>query len=250
MSSFSFPISRRVFLRAVLLVSFGLSSLAGSVQAAEALKVVLVAGVKNDAYDNEPSLKKLQQFLEKNYNVKCTWVTPGEDGKSLKGLEALDNADAAVLLVRRMTLPPAQLAQIKRFCDSGKGLVGLRTATHALNEWPTFDVDVFGAKYGVHFGPVKSLQVNQHPVTRRAADFTTKNDMYRYENLASDVTVLMQGTNDKGSMPTAWVRERPNGRVFYVGFGHNEEFDKPAYLRMIGDGLVWTAKKRIADYSR
>ena len=87
-------------------------------------------------------------------------------------------------------------------------------------------------------------------VTRRAAGYTTKFDMYKYENLASDVTVLIKGTNEKGSMPSAWVRERPNGRVFYLGFGHNEEFENKDYLQMIGDGVIWTAKKRGADYRR
>ena len=250
MSSLRSLVSRRAFLHAVLAASLGLLAFAGSIRAAEPLNVVLIAGVKNDAYDNEPSLKKAQAFLEKNYNVKCTWVTPGADGKSFKNLEALDKADTAILFVRRMTIPDDQLAKIKSYLNSGKGLVGLRTATHALNEWPTFDVDVFGAKYGVHFGPVKSLEITPHAVTRRAAGYTTKFDMYKYENLASDVTVLIKGTNEKGSMPSAWVRERPNGRVFYLGFGHNEEFENKDYLQMIGDGVIWTAKKRGADYRR
>ena len=112
MSSLRSLVSRRAFLHAVLAASLGLLAFAGSIRAAEPLNVVLIAGVKNDAYDNEPSLKKAQAFLEKNYNVKCTWVTPGADGKSFKNLEALDKADTAILFVRRMTIPADQLAKI------------------------------------------------------------------------------------------------------------------------------------------
>src|SRR6185295_15131367 len=101
------------------------------------------------------------------------------------------------------------------------------------NEWPTFDVDVIGAKYGNHFGPVNSLSVKPHAITQGAAGFQTTKDIYKYDHLSPEVTVLMEGTNDKGTMPVAWVRERPKGRVFYIGFGLNEEFEKPAFLRII-----------------
>ena len=57
-------------------------------------------------------------------------------------------------------------------------------------------------------------------------------------------------TSWRGTMPAAWVRQRPNGRVFYVGFGLNEEFDKPEFLQLIADGTVWTTQKRLADYRR
>ena len=80
-------ISRRAFLPAVLCASLGLFSMASSGRAAEPLNVVLMAGVKNDAYDNEPSLKRVQDLLEKTYNVKCAWVRPGPDGASLQNLE-------------------------------------------------------------------------------------------------------------------------------------------------------------------
>ena len=250
MSFYRTPISRRAFLPALLAASLGLVSIASTGRAADSLNVVLIAGVKNDAYDNEPSLKRVQDFLEKTYNVKCAWVRPGADGASLQNLEALEKADTAVLLVRRMTIPANQLAQIKRYCESGKGLVGIRTATHALNEWPTFDVDVFGAKYGNHFGPVQSLSIKQHAVTRQAADFQTTKDMYKYEVKSPDVQVLIEGKNDQGTMPAAWVRESPKGRVFYVGFGLNEEFEKPAFWRLIGSAVIWTAHQRISEYRR
>src|SRR5258705_9960248 len=172
-------LSRRRFLSGVLAASLGLFSMASAVRAADPLKVVLIAGVKNDPYDNEPSLKRVQDFLEKAYNVKCAWVTPGPDGASLQNLEALEKADTAILFVRRMTIPANQLAQIKRYCESGKGLVGVRTATHAWNEWPTFDVDVIGAKYGNHFGPAKSLSVKPHAITQGTAGFQSTKDIYK-----------------------------------------------------------------------
>lgn len=242
--------SRRAFGRAFLVAALGLFSIASRGSAAASLNVVLIAGVKNDAYDNEPSLKRVQAFLEKTYNVTCSWVTPGADGKSLQNLEALEKADAAILLVRRMTVPADQMARIKRFFESGKGFVGLRTASHAWNEWPTFDVDVLGAKYGGHFGPAKSISIKPHPITQGAAAYKTANDIYRYDNLHPEVKVLIDGSNEKGTMPAAWVRERPNGRIFYLGIGHNNEFEKPEFLQMIADGVIWSAGKKPAAYRR
>lgn len=240
--------------RALFGVFVAASLLLSSVQAAQAqadLRVCLIAGVRNDAYDNSGSLTRVKAYLEKNYRVACTLVNPTADGTAFQGLEALDEADAAVLFVRRMTLPEDQLARIRKFVNSGKGVVGLRTTSHAFNEWTTFDVDVLGAKYGMHFGPATRVNVIPHVITRGGSGFATDKDIYKYSELAPDVKVIIEASNEKGSMPVAWARERAKGgRVVYVGFGFDEEFQKEAFLRIIADGVIWAAGKDPAALRR
>jgi len=50
------------------------------------------------------------------------------------GLDALEKADLALFFVRRMTLPEEQLGKIRKFIESGKPLIGLRTASHGVRK--------------------------------------------------------------------------------------------------------------------
>ncbi len=47
-------------------------------------------------------------------------------------LDALDNAEVLLVSVRRRPLPEAELTKVRDFLKAGKGLVGIRTASHAF----------------------------------------------------------------------------------------------------------------------
>ena len=64
----------------------------------------------------------------------------GEDGTinpertdHIPGLEALGSADMMVMFARFRELPDAQMKMIIDYTNSGKPMMGLRTATHAFN---------------------------------------------------------------------------------------------------------------------
>ena len=52
--------------------------------------------------------------------------------------------------MRRMTLPADQLGQVKRYIESGKPVIGLRTASHAIQNWLEMDKLVLGGNYQGH----------------------------------------------------------------------------------------------------
>ena len=51
---------------------------------------------------------------------------------NIPGLEALDSADLMVILTRFRDLPDDQMKHIVDYVESGKPIVGIRTATHAF----------------------------------------------------------------------------------------------------------------------
>lgn len=102
--------------------------------------VVLISG--DEEYRSEEALPQLGKILAKHHGFKCT-VLFAIDPKTgdinpevvdnIPGLEALKTADLMIIATRFRNLPDAQMRHIADYLESGKPVVGLRTATHAFN---------------------------------------------------------------------------------------------------------------------
>jgi type 1 glutamine amidotransferase len=102
--------------------------------------VVLVSG--DEEYRSEEGLPQLAKILAKHHGFKCTVlfaIDPEEAtidpnrGDNIPGLEALSDAHLLILLTRFRHLPDAQMKHIADYVESGRPILGLRTATHAFD---------------------------------------------------------------------------------------------------------------------
>lgn len=102
-------------------------------------QIVLVSG--DDEYRSEEGLPQLAKILSKRHGFSCTVLYSIEprDGTirpdlhtNIPGLEALDNAALMVMLIRFRDLPDSQMKHIVNYVESGRPIIGLRTATHAF----------------------------------------------------------------------------------------------------------------------
>jgi type 1 glutamine amidotransferase len=59
--------------------------------------------------------------------------TINPDVSNIPGLEALESADLAVIFLRFRDLPDEQMKHLVDYIESGRPIVGIRTATHAFN---------------------------------------------------------------------------------------------------------------------
>jgi type 1 glutamine amidotransferase len=215
------------------------------------LKVCLVSA--SAEYKSHESLAALQKHLEANRAVACTRAFGEDKGKDIPGLEALDTADVLVLFTRRVTLDEAPLARVKRFCAAGKGVVGIRTASHGIQNWLEIDKDLFGGSYQGHYGKDEPAQVvpgekaKGHPVLAGVKPFGTPGKLYKNPALAADATLLLTGIAAGKQEPVAWVRERPGGRVFYTSLGVPEDFANEDFLRLMANAVFWTARRDVAE---
>jgi type 1 glutamine amidotransferase len=107
--------------------------------------IVLVAG--DEEYRSEEALPQLGKILARHHGFKCTVLFPidPKDGtinpniSNIPGLEALESADLLVLFTRFRDLPDEQMKQLVDYIESGRPIVGIRTATHAFNtKSPTY----------------------------------------------------------------------------------------------------------------
>jgi type 1 glutamine amidotransferase len=210
------------------------------------LKVCLISG--SAEYKSDVSLAKLQEHLEKNYAVKCSRAFAKSES-DLPGLENLDKCDVAVLFTRRLKLEGEQLERIKKYCLSGKPLVGIRTASHGIQTWLDLDREVFGGDYKNHYpeGPLTEIKLAESTKETSILDgvkpFKSAGSLYKNPGIAKDVQVLLTGTIPEHTEPIAWIRSYKGGRVFYTSLGHPKDFEEPSYLRLIANAVFWTAER-------
>ena len=228
-------------------------------QAAEPLRVCLVSGSLE--YQSNETLAQLQSFLEDRYDVRCSRAfLQGNDEEHLPGLEHLDDCDVMLLFTRRLRLSGDELARIKRYCQADRPLVGVRTASHALQTWLELDKEVLGGDYQGHYGlgPVTKISPTddgrKHPILTGFTPFETSGSLYKNPHVADDVRVLLTGSivDAQGaphSEPIAWTRELAGRRIFYTSLGHPDDFSHADFKRLLAQALFWTAKREPAEKS-
>ncbi|MEX0977273.1 MAG: ThuA domain-containing protein [Pirellulales bacterium] len=137
--------------RAILIAAFltltlanGLSQAAGIVLEGregpgQGKHVVLISG--DEEYRSEEGLPQLAKILAEHHGFKCTvlFAIDKKDGTinpnqndNIPGTEALSSADLLILFTRFRDLPDDQMRHIVDYVESGRPIIGLRTATHAF----------------------------------------------------------------------------------------------------------------------
>ena len=212
------------------------------------LKVCMLSGSKE--YKSNESLAAYQAILEKSYPIKCSrafWTS--ED--NLPGLEALDTCDVMLLFTKRLTIDGEQLDRVKKYCLAGRPIVGVRTASHAFQNWLELDRLVFGGDYGGHYGSGKITEVKlaehaaKHPVMEGIKPFESPTKLYKNRDIAKDTNLLLTGTIPERTEPVAWTRTFRDARIFYTSLGGPEDFDNEIFRRLLTNALFWTAQRPI-----
>lgn len=101
--------------------------------------IVFVSG--DEEYRSEEALPQLAKILSQRHGFRTTvlfsldpdgTINPNNQ-ENIPGLEALESADLLVLFTRFRNLPDEQMRHIVDYIESGRPVIGLRTATHAFN---------------------------------------------------------------------------------------------------------------------
>jgi hypothetical protein len=215
--------------------------------------VVLISG--DEEYRSEEALPQLAKILATHHGFTCTMlfaINP-DDGTidpnrndNIPGLEALDKADLMVIFTRFRKLPDEQMKHVVDYVESGRPIIGLRTATHAFdlaggkyakyswtsNEWDGgFGRQVLGETWISHHGNHGSQSTRgliakdaaNHPILRgiQDGDIWGPTDVYGVTLPLPDCKPLVMGQVLQGMkpadepaagkqndpmMPIAWVK--------------------------------------------
>jgi len=238
----------------------------------EGRRIVFICG--EDEYESEKTMPLIAQETARKHGAAVTVLTARPnpaDPTDIPGLEALRTADLAVFYIRFRQLPDEQFRHIQDYLESGKPVIGLRTSTHAfqypeghrLERWNDgFGIDVLGAPWIRHFGHSSSTDVSvawgaeEHPVLRGIpTHFECRSWLYQVLPYPQEGAVpLLNGSTinpeDNGWSytgstprvhPVAWTRTHiGGGRVFTTTMGHPEDFEIPAFRRLLLNAIHWT----------
>lgn len=212
------------------------------------LRVVFISG--SAEYESDKTMPILKKYLEAKYPSIVTMISA--KGDDLPGLEAIDKCETVVLFTRRLKVQGEQLERLKKYCTSGKPLVGIRTASHGIQTWLELDAEVFGGNYKGHYkeGPLTEVKLaltkgdKDFPLLEGVNPFKSKGSLYKNTGLAKDAYVLMTGSNPDHSEPIAWTRNYKGGRIFYTSLGHQADFQEESFLRLMTNAILWSAQRQ------
>ncbi|MCA9123743.1 MAG: isochorismatase family protein [Planctomycetaceae bacterium] len=215
-----------------------------------------------DEYETQQTLPIFAaQHLRKDFRVSFVYADDN-DRNRIPGLEVLNDADIALISVRRRTLEPERLKIVRNFVAAGKPVVGIRTASHAfslrnmsapegLADWPEFDAQVFGGHYTNHHGNKLLATIStvdgsgEHPILHgvTGVPFRSGGSLYMTSPLAPETSPLLSGSVEgQPSEPVAWTFTRGDGgRSFYTSLGHRDDFENIESVRLLANGIHWAA---------
>lgn len=169
--------------------------------------------------------------------------------------EKLARYDVIILMSTTGTIFNAeQKAAFEKFVRSGKGIVGIHSATDTEYEWPWY-TKLIGAQFKNH-PHIQSVRLNvidrKHPATYHLPEkWLWTDELYAFKNFNPDVRVLI--TADETSYdakdgmgefhPMAWTHEYDGGRIFYTALGHTDwAFLSHDFMQHIYGGIWYAAK--------
>jgi type 1 glutamine amidotransferase len=228
--------------------------------AAKPLHIGYLYGQKE--YDGEGGLRALAGMMETHEGARTTYFAGADIATDtseatafvLPNIDALDSLDVLVIFVRRLWLNKAQLAKLKSFLNSGKGIVGIRSAQYAIQSWDEgfgIDTAVLGGAYNGH-GSTFGYDLEFTAVAKQGPIFSGINlwkagdklyhQDYKGKTLASDCNILAYGIQGDVRMPVAWTRVRMGSNIFVTTAGVQEDFRNPEFRKMIVKAVLWAGK--------
>ncbi len=254
--------------------------------------IVLISAEQE--YRSEQSLPMLAKILSERHGFDCTVlfalnekneVDPTQKIRwqdktvthNVPGLDHLGKADLLILFSRLITLPDEQIGHIVKYLDSGKPIIGIRTANHGfLEKFPyekegknvRFGDDILGGSFRGHHGNwhrdstrgIIVEEMKEHPILAGVKDIWGPSDVYRTykegESLPEECQALLMGqpllgrtpTDDRNPkkipLPIAWIKgwtctTGKVARVFHVTMGSARDYENPGLRRLTINAAYW-----------
>jgi hypothetical protein len=202
----------------------------------EGRRIVLIAG--DEEYRSEESLPMLGKILSRHHGFHCTVLfSVSPDGvidpnaaASLSHPEALDAADAIVMLIRFRKWPDETMKRFDAAMQRGVPVIALRTSTHAFQlpdtsafkSYNDFGKQTLGEKWVSHWGRHKFEATRgviepanaSHPLLRGVGDVFGNSDVYEAAPPA-DAAILLRGRvlagMNPGDPPAGYLKKRADG---------------------------------------
>ncbi len=205
-------------------------------------------------------------LLSEGLNCEFAVGKPTEGTKdihNIENLQILEDADLAVIFVRRRGLPPEEMALLKNYIGRGSPVLGIRTASHAFSplvpkgqgddflsglvQWTEFDEEILGGNYKGHFSNQTITVITvvpgmeSHPLLKDVSvdNFTSSDGIYRNQSLRSDkAQVLLFGTiTGQPSQPLLWTNNTGKNNVIYTSMGSVHDWQNENFRQIMRNSV-------------
>jgi type 1 glutamine amidotransferase len=212
----------------IFLLSVILSLLSFSVKEKRILVFSKTKGYRHESIGvGKLALMKLGK--ENNFEVDTT-----EDA-SVFNKENLNKYDAVIFLnTTGDVLNVDQQNAFMHYIQSGKGFLGIHSATDTEYDWPWYG-KLVGAYFKSH-PKQQTVKILKQPLKEGWPNLKSPepwqrfDELYNYKDIYADIHVLFkldetsyQGGENNGDHPIIWFHDFDGGRSFYTGFGHTKE---------------------------
>ncbi len=190
---------------------------------------------------------------------------PRYSGRSVNA-RTLDFYDAVFLLPAGIgTLTDKQKADLLSFVrDDGKGIIVGHAATVGYYQWPEF-AELIGGTMSSEFNANATVVVEDPKFPGADAfglapfPFTEQHPVLKEPYSRDKVHVILRLDPDKlspadrarradGDFPVVWARQYGKGRMYNIGWGHEETtWDDPRFQKMVLEGIKWAMGVTQAD---
>ncbi len=148
----------------------------------------------------------------------------------------------------------SQKKSLMDFIRSGKGFIGIHSATDTFYNWPEYGEMIGGYFDGHPWSQEVTINVEDPHfpgMNFLGKSFRFKEEVYQYKNWSrDDVHVLLSMDNDSVDVSRgkradkdyamAWCKKCGKGRVLFNGLGHYPEaWNDARFQRMLLDGIRW-----------
>jgi len=243
--------TRTILVLATAVVAVAMFSAAKAQSATKkVLYLTYSAGFRHDVIPS--SMQLLPEIGKKNgFDVIAT--------KDLAFLstESLPAYDAVVFYTTgELPIGDAEKANLLAWIKSGKGFVGIHSATDTFYQWPDYGEMIGGYFDGHPWHQDVRVKVEdpKHAATKGLPPvWTVKDEIYQYRNWdrskrhvllsldTSSVDLKKEGVKrTDGDFALAWTSTYGKGRVFYSALGHRDDlWQTPEYQQFIAGGIRW-----------
>jgi type 1 glutamine amidotransferase len=167
--------------------------------------------------------------------------------------QALLHYDAVVFANSTGDLPIPDKEAFLDWIKSGRGFVGMHSASDTFHGYPPF-IEMLGGEFKSHGAQVEVDAINQDPQCPACrplpGSWKVFDEIYLFKNFdrskVHGLLTLDKHPNEKtpGDYPIAWCKQYGKGRVFYTSLGHREDIWDPNWTDSKGQ------RKNPAEVSR
>ena len=171
--------------------------------------------------------------------------------------DLVDRFDVLVLYDLAEVEAEKDRAILRRFVESGKGVVALHHALGSNQQWPWWYEEVIGGKYFMrpegkhpastykHDVPLTINVVKKHPVTAGVDRFPIVDEIYGRLWLSPKIDVLLETSHPESDGVVGWISPYAKSRVVYLQLGHGREaLENPNYRKLVHNAIAWAAGRQ------